>query len=466
MGIDAQLQQALQFIQAGKRQEARYELAKLIRNSPHHVQAWYLLSLLMEDRQRRIDCLQCTLALAPDHAQAKELLARLTQAARVPEQSALLAYKDDGANRDETLQPPLFPPTMLTEENSQPTERSSLVIKDEEEAYTPAKKAPEPPRSERRVFTRRALSVWQLDDDKEVAANQPPDIIQILVDDIARLPIITNSHQELCLGIQLQAAPRLEEILANWKPQAHTVTFPFFVCQSLLQTWALLEQFSLEQGLPLPHLEAWASELLAARRNVYALRHSRIRRFIHRVQALKEEDEATRLLNLVYEAGETLAIFPGVTLAELVRFITAHQRLPAVDEMAAWLPAIDLDLFERQVKQRVKQTRETLTTGYLRYVLRFARGYVGQGIEYADLVQIGFIGLMRAVKKFDYREQTRFGAYMTKWLWQAIGREIALHSRLIRLPAHLYEQLRKWDTAYEQFDNGFLEPTRNPVNDN
>lgn len=461
MGTDAQLQQALQFIRAGKRQDARHELAKLIRNSPHHAQAWYLLSLLIEDRQKQIDCLQRTLALAPDHVQAKELLARLTQAARVPEQSALLAHNDGGANRGEALQPPLFPPTMLTEENDKPTERPSLAIKDEKEAYTPAKKAPEPPRPEHRVFTRRALSVGQLDDDKEVAANQPPDILQILVDDITRLPIITNPHQELCLGIQLQAAPRLDEILANWKPQALAVTFPFFVCQSLLRSWESLEQQCLAQALPLPRLEAWASELLTARRNVYALHRSRIRRFMRRVQAISAEDEATALLNSVYEVVETLAVFPGATLVELTHFVTAQQRLPAVDEMAAWLPAIDLNLFERQVKQRVKQTRETLTTGYLRYVLRFARGYVGQGIEYADLVQIGFIGLMRAVKKFDYREQTRFGAYTTKWLWQAIGREIALHSRLIRLPAHLYEQLRKWDTAYEQFDNGFLEPTHN-----
>lgn len=464
MGTDAQLQQALQFIRAGKRQDARHELAKLIRNSPHHAQAWYLLSLLIEDRQKQIDCLQHTLALAPDHARAKELLAGLIQAARAPEQSALLAHNDGGVNRDDTLQPPLFSPTMLTEETSQPTERPSLAIKDEKEAFMPATLPASGSSSPSRTsFAWPSQLSRQLAGEQADQTEESLDVIQLLVDDIARLPIITSPHQELCLGIQLQATARLNKILASWNPKVHIVTYSYFLCQSLLGAWDLLEQQCLAQALPLPRIEAWTSELLAARRDVYALRHSRIRRFIHRVQALPEENETAGLLNLVYETVETLAIFPGTTLAALARFIKEHQRLPAVDEMAAWLPAIDLNLFEQQVKKRVKQTQQTLTTGYLRYALRVAQGYAGQDIEYADLVQAGFIGLMRAARKFDYRVQARFGVYATSWIWQGITRSIATESNFMRFPAHLHEDLRKWNTACEQLDSGLLEPARNPT---
>jgi hypothetical protein len=59
------------------------------------------------------------------------------------------------------------------------------------------------------LVTRNSRCLRQLDDDdKEDADLQgSPDILRFLIDDISQLPIITNPHQELWLGVQLQAGP-------------------------------------------------------------------------------------------------------------------------------------------------------------------------------------------------------------------------------------------------------------------
>src|SRR5262249_6648045 len=55
----------------------------------------------------------------------------------------------------------------------------------------------------------------------------------------------------------------------------------------------------------------------------------------------------------------------------------------------------------------------------------------------ADLVKKGPLGLMRAVKKFDYRRGVRFNTYAAWWIRHAINRALSDQSRTIRIPVHL-----------------------------
>ncbi len=289
-----------------------------------------------------------------------------------------------------------------------------------------------------------------------------PDILQFLFDDVARLPIITTPHQELWLGIQLRAAERLAVIVADWRSLSNTLSLPLFLCQTLLESWALLEKQCQTPGFPSPRPEICASESLSARRNVYALQRSRILRFIRRVHAEPDKNTRQELLNLAYQAVETLSILSSEALVRFVEYANVQQDLPTADDIASWLPE-DLETIEQQVKHLTTQVEQTLTTGYLRYAMRVAQSYLGQGLDYADLVQAGFIGLLRAASKFDYRVQGRFGTYATSWIWQAIGREIADHGSTIRLPVHVQEDLRKLEAACNQFDDGHHDPVSNPV---
>lgn len=85
---------------------------------------------------------------------------------------------------------------------------------------------------------------------------------------------------------------------------------------------------------------------------------------------------------------------------------------------------------------------EELVQCNLRLVVSIARGYAGRGLEYADLIQEGNLGLMRAARGFDTTFGTKFSTYATWWIKQAMGRAISNKSVSIRLPIHAAEEER------------------------
>ena len=81
-------------------------------------------------------------------------------------------------------------------------------------------------------------------------------------------------------------------------------------------------------------------------------------------------------------------------------------------------------------------------------------------LEYTDLVQSGIIGLMRAAEKFDITRGYQFTTYATWWIVHTMRRAGADFSRPIRLPARRYEEISRFQRAWQQLaqDTG-TEPT-------
>ncbi len=119
---------------------------------------------------------------------------------------------------------------------------------------------------------------------------------------------------------------------------------------------------------------------------------------------------------------------------------------------------------EVTLAQRVEQgdpaAIAALAQANLRLVVSVARRYVNRGLPMEDLVAEGNIGLLRAVKKYEWRRGYRFSTYAVWWIRQAITRAIANQAHTIRVPVHVGEALARRSKAITFLSNTLgREPT-------
>jgi RNA polymerase primary sigma factor len=112
--------------------------------------------------------------------------------------------------------------------------------------------------------------------------------------------------------------------------------------------------------------------------------------------------------------------------------------------------AEEIDLSKR-AKAGDKRARQRLVEKNLRLVVSVAKKYRGYGLPFEDLIQEGNIGLMKAVEKFDPDKGFRFSTYATWWIRQAVQRAVVDKGRIIRIPVHMSEKVRKTGQARDEF---------------
>jgi RNA polymerase primary sigma factor len=102
-----------------------------------------------------------------------------------------------------------------------------------------------------------------------------------------------------------------------------------------------------------------------------------------------------------------------------------------------------INVYLVDIEIKAKESAKHLVEANLRLVVSIAKKHIGRGMPFLDLLQEGNVGLMKAVKKFDYHRGYKFSTYATWWIRQAISRAIADHSRTIRIPVHMNEVITK-----------------------
>lgn len=101
----------------------------------------------------------------------------------------------------------------------------------------------------------------------------------------------------------------------------------------------------------------------------------------------------------------------------------------------------------KKIQNGDKEAKDLLIVSNLKLVVKIAKRYTNQGLEFHDLIQEGNIGLMKAVEKYNYELGFKFSTYATWWIKQGITRALADYGRTIRIPVHMVETVNKTKTA-------------------
>jgi RNA polymerase sigma-32 factor len=130
--------------------------------------------------------------------------------------------------------------------------------------------------------------------------------------------------------------------------------------------------------------------------------------------------------------NQTTALIPNSlpipsALGSLEAYIGAVHQIPvlsAEDEQ---------DLARRYRDQEDLDAARELVLSHLRFVVHVARGYNGYGLQMADLIQEGNIGLMKAVKRFDPEIGVRLVSFAVHWIRAEMHEFIIKNWRIVKV---------------------------------
>jgi RNA polymerase primary sigma factor len=139
--------------------------------------------------------------------------------------------------------------------------------------------------------------------------------------------------------------------------------------------------------------------------------------------------------------GEAFVVEPTTVLDTFFRDIRGFAVLTAAEERALAI----------RIENGDEEARALLIQHNLRLLVSVVKRYRGHGLAFADLIQEGYFGLIRAVDKFDHRRGGKFSTYATIWIRQAALRALSAHGDAIAIPGHIRSRRNMVDRAAAEF---------------
>jgi|GEM_PF-578362 len=134
-------------------------------------------------------------------------------------------------------------------------------------------------------------------------------------------------------------------------------------------------------------------------------------------------------------------------LALLQRYATARQRLVDLQKFSTTPPS-ELSRWESEAIT----TRNQLIVENQGLVASMIQPYKNLGLEPADLMQEGLIGLIKGIENFDPQRGYQLSTFAGFWIRQAITRALSKQSRTIRIPEERLTEIRQVKSTAERLE--------------
>ncbi|MDG1143248.1 MAG: RNA polymerase sigma factor RpoH [Burkholderiales bacterium] len=139
-------------------------------------------------------------------------------------------------------------------------------------------------------------------------------------------------------------------------------------------------------------------------------------------------------------------------IASLDLYIQAVNRIPL-------LTAEEETRLAKKLKEEEDlEAARLLIMSHLRLVVSIARRFNGYGLSFGDLIQEGNIGLMKAVKRYDYENGARLVSFAVHWIKAEIHEFVLKNWRIVKVATtkaqrKLFFNLRSMKSSLDSLSN-------------
>lgn len=131
--------------------------------------------------------------------------------------------------------------------------------------------------------------------------------------------------------------------------------------------------------------------------------------------------------------------------------ISVDLYLKDISKFPILTPEEELNLVT-QMRNGDKSAREKLINSNLRFVVSIAKQYQNKGLDFADLISVGNLGLMTAIDRFNPEYNCRILSYAIWWIRDFILQELFTNGKTIKVPVGKVTTVNKLNRILTEFE--------------